>query len=161
MARLSARLGAVAPVRRRSFCMPRRKLTVVRNFSVWIGGAALALCVATASAAAPDVFHPTLRASPATSVIATPVDTLVITPRTTTFDSTYGNPRAFAVADMNGDGLLDIIAAPAHNQTSPTRALEIWLNNGDGTFRNGTTEVISGTVPQTWFANDIHIGDFN
>ncbi len=73
----------------------------------------------------------------------------------------YANPRPYAFVDFNGDGLLDIITAPMFYQSLPHLPIEIWLNKGDGTFYNGTSQVIDGPVPVTTAVNTMLIGDFN
>ncbi len=73
----------------------------------------------------------------------------------------YPNPRPYAFADFNGDGLLDIITAPSFHVSLPYLPIEIWLNKGDGTFYNGTSQVIDGPVPVTAGPNTMLIGDFN
>jgi len=55
------------------------------------------------------------------------------------FYATRHNPMSVAIADLNGDGLLDL--ATANNGDDPDfdeHSLTILLGNGDGTFRRGS-----------------------
>jgi hypothetical protein len=45
-----------------------------------------------------------------------------------------GELRAFAVADVNGDGLNDIVASGVNDPATQQPSLATFLNNGDGTF---------------------------
>ncbi|MGA2344606.1 MAG: FG-GAP-like repeat-containing protein [Candidatus Sulfotelmatobacter sp.] len=65
---------------------------------------------------------------------------------------TVGNgPYAVAVADLNGDGKLDLVTANFGDNT-----LSILLGNGDGTFTPNGSPVAVGTEPSS-----IAVGDFN
>jgi len=45
-----------------------------------------------------------------------------------------GTVRAFAVADVNGDGLNDVVASGVNDPETQQPSLATFLNNGDGTF---------------------------
>jgi len=60
-------------------------------------------------------------------------------------------PYAIAAADLNGDGILDLVVA---NSTSNT--LSVFLGNGDGTFTPATASPSTGSGPMA-----LAIGDFN
>jgi hypothetical protein len=65
---------------------------------------------------------------------------------------TVGNgPYAVAVADLNGDGKLDLVTANFGDNT-----LSILLGNGDGTFTPSGSPIAVGTEPSS-----IAVGDFN
>ena len=74
------------------------------------------------------------------------------------------NPQAMAVADLNGDGLEDVIislwAGPL-NQPGFALPILILLNNGAGGFIDGTADLISGPIPQTFLVRQFLIEDFN
>ena len=96
------------------------------------------------------------------SVIPTPVVPIQPTSHTQPWGSfAYQGPGRRASADFNGDGLLDILIAPAFGFNLPYLPIEIWLNKSDGTFYNGTTQVIDGAVPLTGGSGAPFIGDFN
>ncbi len=63
-----------------------------------------------------------------------------------------GNPSAVAVADFNGDGKLDIVAAQSASTASTVTVL---LNNGDGTFQAGSS------CPANQDPVAVAAGDFN
>lgn len=73
----------------------------------------------------------------------------------------YGYPRGWAIADINGDGLDDVIAAPSFFDQLPSLPIEIWINNGDGTFANRTADWIEGPVTLTGFTISMQVADFN
>jgi flagellin len=59
------------------------------------------------------------------------------------------NPRTVLVGDFNNDGYIDFI--------SPTsNANNIFLNNGDGTFRQGTSFAPNGSAPQSGTVSDLN-----
>jgi len=58
--------------------------------------------------------------------------------------TTGSNTRDVKLADMNGDGTLDIVAVNEGNNS-----VSILLGNGNGTFQNQTTEAV-GRHP--WYA---------
>ena len=95
------------------------------------------------------------------SLIATPTPAVTPGPRVTSFVPTLQSPRIFEFADLNGDGYLDIIVAPHFPQSPPKLPIAIWLNRGDGTFYDGTADIIEGAPPITWSATQTLIGDFN
>ncbi len=82
-------------------------------------------------------------------------------PRVNSFEPAYLIPRSIEFADFNGDGFLDIIVAPSFPQHAPALPVAIWLNRGDGTFYDATSELIDGSPTLTWGAQQLLIGDFN
>ena len=60
--------------------------------------------------------------------------------------------------DFNNDGLLDVLSTSRrHDGVS----IEIALNNGDRTFSDGTTEIITGKIPKLVHPREIIQDDFN
>src|SRR5207244_5158839 len=59
-------------------------------------------------------------------------------------------PRSLAVADLNGDSKLDLVAADLYDNS-----VSILLGNGDGTFQ-AAASYVSGVVPLS-----VAVGDFN
>jgi len=79
------------------------------------------------------------------------------------FDSDReGAVHEIAAVDLNGDHLQDLIAAnflyPLENRGVP---IQILLNDGNGGFVDGTSQMISGSVPETVHPREIVIDDFN
>jgi hypothetical protein len=66
-----------------------------------------------------------------------------------------GYPRELAVADVNGDGKLDIITLTPPPSPSQPGTLAVFLGNGDGTFQAATTFSVSNGA---W---DMAVGDFS
>src|SRR5439155_9672381 len=60
------------------------------------------------------------------------------------------NPRSLAIADVNRDGVLDVITADFGSGT-----VSVLLGNGDGTFRPAVS-FAAGTGPAS-----VAVGDFN
>lgn len=68
--------------------------------------------------------------------------------------------RNIALADLNGDGKVDVVIAPTYFAWQPPLPIQIWLNEGDGTFRDSTSTVVEGPIPVTGLAG-IFVRDFN
>jgi hypothetical protein len=66
-----------------------------------------------------------------------------------------GTPLGVAAADMNGDGILDLIAVTTGNTLPLHGFTEILLGNGDGTFQSQTS------YPTGEFPWGIAVADFN
>jgi hypothetical protein len=73
---------------------------------------------------------------------------------------TFAAERGFAVGDLNGDGSLDIFVAPSLYNRFPELPVRVWLGQGDGTFVDGTNDVLADVVT-TGFANGAALADFN
>jgi hypothetical protein len=69
--------------------------------------------------------------------------------------------RWIEVADINGDGLGDIIYAPSYMFWDPSLPVQIWLNRGGGHFEEATAEIIDGPIPRTGMVMNIFVSDFN
>ena len=66
--------------------------------------------------------------------------------------STTGhNPDAIAAADLNGDGILDLVVV-----NTPDFSLTLLMGNGDGTFTAAAVSPLTGNFPRA-----LAIGDFN
>ncbi|MCU1307404.1 MAG: hypothetical protein JWN45_2099, partial [Acidobacteriaceae bacterium] len=65
------------------------------------------------------------------------------------------------VGDFNGDGKLDFVAVGAGDVIDPNnyQAIQLFLGNGDGSFRNGTAQTFGGTGVR--FPAAVYVGDFN
>jgi hypothetical protein len=66
-----------------------------------------------------------------------------------------------AVADFNGDGHQDILITRNSQDAQHTYPVTVLLGDGKGNFTDGTSSVFQGSVPQTQFARQIVISDFN
>lgn len=73
----------------------------------------------------------------------------------------YTSARRVAVVDLNGDGALDLFVAPTLGIATPELPVTVWLNDGKGNFRDGTSEIITGPVPTTGSTNGTFVGDYN
>ena len=67
---------------------------------------------------------------------------------------------AIAYADFNGDGLIDIVMAPAEG-TEKGVSIRIYQGTRDEGFRNATSKIISGDVPTAVHARKALVADFN
>lgn len=63
---------------------------------------------------------------------------------------------ALAVADVNGDGKLDLVVAECANSTDCTGTVAILLGNGDGTFKPAVTYTTGG-----YYASSVIVDDVN
>ncbi len=66
--------------------------------------------------------------------------------------ATFGTaqtPTSLALADFNGDGILDLAASEWNDR------IETWRGNGDGTFQPPQTLLVTGTLPSQVIAVDI------
>jgi FG-GAP-like repeat len=82
----------------------------------------------------------------------------------TTISLGVGNyPTAVAIADLNGDGNMDLIVAFESKYsatTGPAGSIEILLGNGGGTFQTATPEIVS-LGPGQYRPVAIDVADFN
>src|SRR5205807_836747 len=83
-----------------------------------------------------------------------------------TYTVSDGNPIWVAVADLNGDGIFDLIVVDGGNSAFPGQTVSILLGNGEGTvgillgYGDGTFQ-----APRTYAAggssSSLGLGDFN
>ena len=73
----------------------------------------------------------------------------------------WGSERGYAVGDVDGDHLADIVMAPSFFHYHPNLPIAIWINKGNGAWEDGTAALIDGPVPLTGAANSVFIADFN
>jgi hypothetical protein len=74
------------------------------------------------------------------------------TPQTYAVDP---NPVSVAAADLNGDGVLDLVVASAGSAANPGSTVDVLLGNGDGTFQ-GAQSYAAGPSPSF-----VAVADFN
>lgn len=65
------------------------------------------------------------------------------------------------VADFNGDGHQDILITRNSQDAQHSYPVTVLLGDGKGNFTDGTSSIFQGDVPQTQFARQIVIADFN
>lgn len=118
------------------------------------------LAASSAIALADPPAAPFYRIPQVRSLIPTPTSVIPAGPRVLPFEPAYLIPRGIEFADFNSDGLLDIVVAPSFPQHLPYLTVAIWLNRGDGTFYDGTADVIEGSPTILWNAIPF-VGDFN
>jgi hypothetical protein len=74
-----------------------------------------------------------------------------------TYSSGGVQPRAVAVADVNGDGRLDLLAANARcTNFVCAGSVAVLLGNGDGTFQAAATDVSGGNLPDSLVVADVN-----
>jgi len=66
-----------------------------------------------------------------------------------------------AVYDFNGNGLLDTLVVSVKYLTFDSTPIEIALNNGDGTFTESTSSIITGDIPEFLHSREITQADYN
>lgn len=99
---------------------------------------------------------------PVRTTISTPDATAIPNPLfPSPYRLAYGSSRSYGFADMNGDGRTDIIIAPTFYRTGPLLPIRILLQQPDGSFVDGTAQVIQGAIPSTANVNEVLVGDFN
>jgi len=73
-----------------------------------------------------------------------------------TYSESAANPAAVKMADVNGDGMLDIVIAdgiPAPDDLNPTPSVSTLLGNGDGTFQAPVRVAYPGPMAGAVFAD--------
>jgi hypothetical protein len=124
------------------------------------GGLAAALwCgMAAATAPVPNTYRVVPTKSEIPTVLAVPRPGFALQP----YNFAYQGTRNVTHADLNGDGYEDVFIAPSSVQP-PVEffQVEIWLNNGDQTFRKATSEVIDGAIPRTMNVEETLVADVN
>lgn len=64
-------------------------------------------------------------------------------------------------ADLNGDGLEDVVITKMTFRTTETYELDILLNDGSGSLVLATSNVFSGTVPAVQHPTEVIVADLN
>ena len=66
-----------------------------------------------------------------------------------------------AAADLNCDGLKDVLVTRLLFRTDTTEPVSVFVNLGNGRFRDETSQLFVGSVPRTTHGRQIVIADFN
>jgi hypothetical protein len=72
-----------------------------------------------------------------------------------------GSVAETVTLDFNSDGLLDVLVVSGQYLTTNGTKIEIALSNGDGTFLDGTSNIITGDIPEFLHPREIVQDDFN
>ena len=71
-----------------------------------------------------------------------------------------GGAEALALADLNGDGLPDLVQASVNYPSTPSLPIQLFVNIQNGVFQS-RPDLIEGAVPTVQFASMIATGHFN
>jgi hypothetical protein len=74
---------------------------------------------------------------------------------------TEGKTSILAAADFNADGRMDVVLTRDKFMSAETFKIEILLNDGNGSFRVGTSEVFDGPITKSQFPGQLLVDDFN
>lgn len=110
-----------------------------------------------------SVPQPTFATSPVRSTIALTLPAPQPNPYRAIPDDQYGlsSGRNFTVADINGDGLNDLIVKPTYLNFFPKHPPRFWINVGGGQFEDRTPTMFDGPVPEVAAAASTFIADYN
>jgi len=72
----------------------------------------------------------------------------------------YGIGTTYGFGNIFGNGRNDIVVAPTFFQQGPAISVEFWRNNGDGTFSNKSTDILSAPIT-TESVNNVFVADLN
>ena len=75
-------------------------------------------------------------------------------------NATGGGVEALALADLNGDGLPDLVQAQANYPSTPSLPIQLFVNIQNGVFQ-ARPDLIEGAVPTVQWASMIATGHFN
>ena len=70
-------------------------------------------------------------------------------------------PQEAGSADFNCDGLTDVVWVQAQFQSASVYPIRIFLSDGKGGFSDGTSQVVTGTVPTVQWPRKMLVEDFN
>ncbi len=78
-----------------------------------------------------------------------------------TADGTAPHTNNMVIADLNGDGLPDLLATRGQWRTHYLFMPAIFVNDGQGHFADRTSELFEGPVPQVMRPSSVLVADFN